>query len=346
MTPTQAEDLPSRKDRHLNAFTRKLHDHGSTRLDHVLLHQSALGWLFPEEVSWETHWLGISLKTPFFIPSITGGTRQGLAFNRSAARAAARLGIPLATGSLRIAFENPETLETFDVNAQDTIPLFFGNLGVSSALLLGPSRVRELCGRLHMHGLFLYFNHAQEMAQAPSEHQPVNLDAVGDFIGELGLPVLVKETGMGFSRPDLERITSWPISGLDTAGAGGSNFWHIDRETDASHDRHASDLAQLGIPTAMVIQNACDLMRPSGHPVIAGGGIRSGLDMARALVLGARMASCAAPLVLAWRLDSENGIFNYINDILHDFRSVMALCGCRNPEDLHKVSYFLEQPLR
>jgi isopentenyl-diphosphate Delta-isomerase len=265
------------------------------------------------------------------LASVTGGTPLGGDFNRAAARCAARLGLPMATGSLRILFEDPATRPSFDVNGHGELPLFFGNLGVASALGLGGERVREMTDRLRMNGLFLYFNHAHELAQPPREHLRFDLSAVPEFIASYGNPVLIKETGMGFSPADLQIISRWPIAALDTGGAGGSNFYLAECDATADSFQVSREiLLQMGIPTASVLIFAKEL----SFPLIAGGGVRNGLDMARAFALGATLASCAAPLVRAWFRDPVAGLDRWADGLLSQLRMVLSLAGVRRPRDL------------
>lgn len=325
------EPLAHRKDRHLAlccASDRRLGDPG---FDRVVLHQEALSGVFPDEPDLRTEFLGASLGAPLLLASVTGGTPSGGDFNRAAARCAARLGLPMATGSLRILFEDPATLPSFDVNGHGELPLFFGNLGVATALGLGGARVREMTDRLRMDGLFLYFNHAQELAQPPREHERFDLSAVPDFIQKYENPVLIKETGMGFSPTDLQLISRWPIAALDTAGAGGTNFFLVESDESAeSFEERREIMHRMGIPTASVLISAKDFY----FPLIAGGGVRTGLDMARAFALGATLASCAAPLVRAWSRDPENGLDRWADELLAQLRIVLALAGVRRPRDL------------
>lgn len=320
------ENIVARKNRHLQYFANKLHDIGNTELDNVILKYSSLQFVFPEDVQLDTSFLGTKLGAPFFLASVTGGTPEGKAFNQCAARCATHLRLPMVTGSLRVLLEKPETFPTFDVNSQGEIPLFFGDLGVASAVRYGAKHVRDLCKALRMDGIFLYFNHAQEIAQPVSEHHPIELTQVMKFIQEFNAPVCIKETGMGFSENDLQLLKSWPIAALDTAGCGGSNFLTVEALPGgfAFPTNEIEMLVRtMGHPTARVIRNAQHLR----IPVIAGGGIRTGLDMARALALGATFASAAAPLVHAWYQDPKNGIETWVRSRLDQLRTVLALCG-------------------
>ncbi|PKN46448.1 MAG: type 2 isopentenyl-diphosphate Delta-isomerase [Deltaproteobacteria bacterium HGW-Deltaproteobacteria-17] len=318
------EALSSRKSRHLNHFRSDGTDRGDPGFGGVTLRQSALSCVFPGEVDLSTEFLGARLSAPLFLAPITGGTPEGADFNRAAAQSAIRLRLPMATGSLRMFFEHPGTFETYNVNAHRELPLFFGNLGPAAALGLGPERVREACDRLHMDGLFLYFNHAQELAQPAREHEPFDPDLLPEFITRFGAPVIIKETGMGFSSSDIFTISKWPIAALDTSGAGGTNFYLVEQdESIDSQDETREIPLQMGIPTALVIHMA------SRHNIriIGSGGVRTGLDMAKALCLGADLVSFAAPLVRAWHRDPADGIHAWITSRLNQLRSVMSLCG-------------------
>ncbi|MBU1069829.1 alpha-hydroxy-acid oxidizing protein [Myxococcota bacterium] len=329
----QDEAIFSRKNRHLNYFRREDTDMGDPGFDGVVLRHSALSSVFPDEVDLQTVFLGATLGGPLFLSPVTGGTPEGADFNRAAARCAIRLRLPMATGSLRILFEHPGTFETFNVNADREIPLFFGNLGPAMALRLGPERVREACDRLHMHGLFLYFNHAQELAQPDREHERFDPDRIPEFITRFGAPVIIKETGMGFCARDLAVISSWPIAAVDTAGAGGSNFFLVENDESAdSFDETRTIPLQMGIPTALVIHMASSY----NISIIGSGGVRNGFDMARAFSLGADLVSCAAPLVRAWDRDPEDGIHAWITSRLDQLRTVMSLCGTRSIGDLKR----------
>ena len=335
------ESLSSRKDRHLDFFRQTRSGLGTTRLDEVPLHARAFSSVFPDDTDLGSVFLGTPVGAPLFLASVTGGTPEGKSFNESCALAARQFGLPMATGSLRILLEHPETFHTFDVNRDGQIPLFYGNLGLGAALHHGARAVKEVCSRLNMTGLYLHVNHAQEVVQPKSERMPADPLAVREFILEFGAPVCIKETGMGFSESDISLMSDWSVSALDTGGAGGSNFFQVEttaRDTDGTDAKTgASDLTgvitRLGHPTACVIRHALAL----GIPVIAGGGIRTATDVAAAIALGAFGASMAAPLVHAWHMDPHQGICRLVDQTLDSLRLILALCGCRNPAELREL---------
>ncbi|HWO22990.1 MAG TPA: type 2 isopentenyl-diphosphate Delta-isomerase [Kofleriaceae bacterium] len=318
----------------------------TTLLEHVHLVHQALPELAVDEIDLTTELVGKQLRAPLVITGMTGGTPEAAAINRDLARAAEAAGVALGVGSQRAMDEHPELAATYEV--RDVAPgvVLIGNIGAVQALAMGPARVLELARRIGADALAIHLNPGQEMIQERGDRDFRGaLDAIRRVVDASPIPVLVKETGCGLSVEAARALAGAGVQTVDVAGAGGTSWVAV----EAVRARAASPEAALGeelwdwgIPTAVSVA-AC--VR-AGHAVIASGGLRSGLDVARALALGARAGGMAAPMLRAQRSDGAAGVAAQIERVVASIRTVCLLTGCRAARDLARAPRHLGAPLR
>lgn len=287
------------------------------------------------DVSLDTSFLGRTIRAPLLIASMTGGPERSLGINRNLARAAEAIGLPIAVGSQRVMFRHPEATESFRVVRElaPHVPVY-GNLGaVQLNFGFGPEEVRRAAEVLAADGMFLHLNALQEAIQEEGDTDFRGLlGRIGDVVREAGLPVLVKESGAGLSADVAVELAAQGVAAIDVSGVGGTSWARVEgqRAADARRGRLGAVFADWGIPTA---ESLVQCRAATSLPIIASGGIRSGLDAAKALALGADLVSVALPL-LGPAVQSWEAVAQTLSAFLEELRLAMFLTGARDVEAL------------
>jgi len=294
-----------RKSEHLRIAAGAGVEHrAGTGLDRVRLRHRALPERDLGEISLETSLLGARLAAPLVVSAMTGGTPEAAEINRRLARAAAGAGIGLVLGSGRRLLDDPGLLGTYRPAEAERPPLLLANLG--GAQLRGPGgpeRAERLLELLDADGLSVHLNPLQEAVQP--EGQP-------DFSGVLAgiaacverlapRPVVVKEVGFGLDPADVAALRGAGVAAVDVAGAGGTNWALIEGRRDTRAGAVAGAFADWGLPTADAVR-AARAVAPD-LVLIASGGLRDGVEVAKCLALGACAAGLARPFLVAAQAD-------------------------------------------
>ncbi|HEY9724237.1 MAG TPA: type 2 isopentenyl-diphosphate Delta-isomerase [Oscillatoriaceae cyanobacterium] len=308
------------------------------RFVHQALPEMAL-----EDVSLETTFLGKPIAAPLLISSMTGGPARGEDINRHLAEAAQALRLPMAVGSQRIHFERPETLRSFQA-ARAAAPdiLLLGNLGaVQLNYGFDAEAVTEAVRVIGADGVFLHLNALQEAVQPGGNTNFAGLlERIGEVARTVDFPVLIKEVGCGIA-PELAReLASRGVAAIDVSGAGGTSWAKIEgRRAENASDRTLGEVfGDWGIPTAECLLG-CRAALPE-LPLIASGGIRTGLDAAKAIALGADLVAFAMPLLgPATRSGAE--VQAALAQIMRELRVAMFLLGARDVAALRARRHLL-----
>ncbi len=301
------------------------------RFDH-----DALPEIDKASLSTEIELLGKRLAAPIVIASMTGGTSHAGELNRRLALAAETCRVGMALGSQRKMLQDPSTRSTFAV--RDTapgLPLLFGNLGaVQLNYGVGEREIRRLVDGVGCDAFLFHLNPLQEAIQPEGDTRfSALVPKLRDVAPALGVPVLVKEVGSGISRTTALKLRDLPIAGVETAGVGGTSWSKIESlRTGDPVQRSTGELfARWGIPTAESI-SICREALPE-RVVIASGGIRNGIEVAKALALGADAVSLALPLLRAAERSVEDAVVA-LRRIVEELRTAMFLTGCRTVAEL------------
>ncbi|NOZ02158.1 MAG: type 2 isopentenyl-diphosphate Delta-isomerase [Deltaproteobacteria bacterium] len=312
-------------------------------LDAFRFDHDALPDLDFDEVDTGASLLGRNLRWPFFIGSMTGGTQGARDLNTRLAVAAARSGCGMALGSLRPALEDPDSLPTFDVRkAAPDLPLLLGNIGIAQmADPRLPDRLPPVCERLRLDGLIVHLNPMQEVLQPEGDTRFKGLlDRLVDFRRlmkqSLDLPLVIKEVGSGFSESTSARLRAVDPDLIETAGTGGTSWIRVEglRGGDPVRSRCSVTLAGWGHSLAQSISNVRKAMPGTG--IVASGGLRTGLDLAVALRLGASAGAMALPLLKA-ALEGSDRLDEALDTVLFELRAVMFGTGSRTLADLKRA---------
>jgi isopentenyl-diphosphate delta-isomerase len=337
--------IGSRKDAHLSICAeRDVEHHGGTLLDQVHLLHDSLPELAISEVDLSVEYFGRRLQAPIVISGMSGGTPNGRELNRAMATAAQKFGLAMGVGSQRAMLEDPDAVDTFRVREVAPDILLFANLGCVQARDVGVGRVAELVEAIRADAICIHLNPAQELVQDEGDRDFRGcLDAIAELVDELHVPTIVKETGCGLSPDTLKRLASAGVEWVDTAGAGGTTWTGIESLRGGARQRALGEaLREWGIPTAASVAYA----RRAGFRVIASGGIRSGLDAARAIALGADAAGLALPFLRAFAAGGTSAVLDTTAGLVESLQSIAMLVGARTLAALRDAPRVLGSELR
>lgn len=309
---------------------------------YYFLHE-ALPELAPEDVDTSTTFLGKRLEAPFLIASMTGGPERGAEINRHLAAGAQATGVALALGSQRIVFEKPETLSSFQV-AREAGPdvLLIANLGaVQLNYGFDAAKCAEAVRLIGADALYLHLNALQEMVQPGGDTNFRGLLArIGEVARGVDFPVLVKEVGSGIAPSTARALAKAGVAAIDVAGVGGTSWAKIEgaRAEDPSLRTLGEVFGEWGIPTEASLR-LCREALPT-MPLVASGGLRNGLEAAKAIALGADLVSFAQPL-LGPATRSAADVEAAIRQLTSELRVAMFLLGVKDIPSLKASRHLL-----
>jgi isopentenyl-diphosphate delta-isomerase len=329
----------ARKARHLDVC---LQDDVQSTLDpgwsSVRLRHEALPDIAPADIDCGARFLNFRLSAPIVISSMTGGTERAAEINRRLAEAAEAAGLALGLGSGRALIENPALFHTFDVRAAAPHAVLFANLGaVSLNYGIGIADVRRLVADLRADGLFLHLNPLQEALQPAGDTNFRGLHAkIAALCAALDVPVVAKSVGSGISVQTAARLLDAGVAGIDAAGAGGTSWARVEgkRSGDDRREALAETFADWGTPTAEAVR-ALRGRFPS-LPLIASGGVRTGVDIAKAVALGADVCGLALPFLEAASASRE-AVDDLIAALIDGLRIAMFATGSASLAQLRRA---------
>lgn len=331
VTPTQA-----RKADHIRInLEEDVRSALTTGLERYRFVHRALPELNLEEIDLSLELFGRRLQAPLLISSMTGGTAQAGQINATLAQAAEMCGIAMGVGSQRAALERPELVSTFQVRRYAPNVLLFANLGaVQLNYTYGVDECRRAVEMIEADALILHLNALQEAVQPEGDTRWAGLLAKIEHVCRaLPVPVIAKEVGWGFSERDARLLAMAGVAAIDVAGAGGTSWSQVEmhRAQSESQRRLAAAFVDWGIPTAEAILN---VRRAAPQLiVIASGGLRSGVDIAKCLALGARLGGMAAPFLKAAVRSLEDTV-QTIQEVKRELQVCMFAAGLANLQQL------------
>jgi len=338
LTSKGADDggLARRKKEHIRVCLEEdvRHPRLTTGFEDLRLPYAGLPELSLADVDLRCEMAGKRLSMPFMVLGMTGGAALSGTINRNLARAAQRSGVALGLGSMRVALENPEAAESFRVRELcPDVPLW-AHLGAAQLNLgFGPEECLRLVELVEADGLCLHINALQEVAQRGGDTDWAGItEKIGAVAEALPVPVIVKEVGFGMNRALAERLNGLPVWGLDVGGAGGTSWLEVEKRVWGRKDLDPLD--ELGTPAARSIREARAAC-PTKF-IVGSGGVRTGVDAAKALALGADVAGAAIPL-LAPAVESAEAAEWWLENFRDELRVAAFCAGAANPKALRAL---------
>ncbi len=328
-------DISKRKDDHLDLAAKgDVGFHSTTTLfECVRFVHDALPELAFDEVDTSTTLFGKRLRVPLVIAGMTGGTERAKRINRSLAEIAEQRGLGFGLGSQRPMLKNPAVADSYRVRHVAPTTLLLGNIGVVQAGELSTEAVKELAQEVGADGLCVHLNPAMELVQAEGDRDfRGGLATLERLAKELGLPVVAKETGNGISTGVGKRLRAAGIRHVDVSGAGGTSWVAVETQRASAERRGLGETFwEWGIPTAASVSLAAPL---GFDTLMATGGVSSGLDVAKAIALGADAGGIARPVLQALEVDGVDGAIRFLERVENELKMAMLLVGARDLSQL------------
>jgi len=325
----------SRKDEHVRVAIEKNVSSDHNYWDDIKLVHNALPEINKKNIDISTKLFNKKLGAPIIIASMTGGYSRAKKINENLAIAAEKYQLGMGVGSQRAALEKDELKETYSVIKNFDIPLRFANIGASQLVIWGIKKTLEnaqqMIDMINADAFIVCLNFLQEAVMPEGESNAKGVySAIKKLAEDLDIPVIVKESGAGISYEVAKRLSKTRISGIDVGGLGGTSFSAIEHYrakmiNDKLHERGGKTFWNWGIPTPTSILNVGDATNWK-IPIIATGGIRNGLDVAKSLVLGATAAGIARKL-LEPASSGKTQTLDEVYAIIKELRTTMYLLG-------------------
>ena len=333
---TEKGETAQRKAEHLDILcTDAGVDRQKSYFDPIALKHRALPEQDLNAVDTSVVFMGKRLSFPLLISCMTGGDEGRIRMlNRNLATAAETTGVAMGIGSQRVIFENPKARESFQLRQYAPSALLFSNLGaVQLNYGFSVAECREALEILEADALYLHLNPLQEAVQPEGDTNFSGLAAkIGIVVRELAQPVVLKEVGSGIAPEDVALALAQGVRYIDVAGGGGASWSRIEyhRRSDSADDLGLI-FEDWGIPTPTALQ----MLKPYRKQVtlIASGGIRSGIDMVKALILGASLCGVASPFLKS-AMVSADSVIQAILRLKRQFATAMFLLGVSRVETL------------
>ncbi|MDF3071371.1 MAG: Isopentenyl-diphosphate delta-isomerase, FMN-dependent [Polyangiaceae bacterium] len=330
-------DISRRKDDHLElaisgdvGFKRT-----TTLFEHVRLVHDALPELSVSELDTSVELMGKKLRAPILIAAMTGGSERAERINKELARIAEERGYAFGLGSQRAMHKHPGKSATYAVRDVAPSALVLGNVGLVQAAQMSDDDVMRLVDNVGADALCVHLNPAQELIQEEGDRDfRGGLQTITRLL-QLGLRLVVKETGCGLSGSVAARVRGLGVEYVDVSGAGGTSWVAVETHRASPARRPLGEAFwEWGIPTAASV----GLCAPLGfRGIFATGGISSGLDIAKAIALGASAGGIARKALQALETGGVDGAGTFFDGIEAELRAAMLLTGSRNLHALAKA---------
>lgn len=312
--------------------------------NYQFMHQ-ALPEINLSDVTTEVDLFGKTLSSPVFISSMTGGTELANQINMNLAEAAQEHNIAMGLGSQRAAIEDDALAASYQVRRLAPDILLFANVG---AVQLNYGYTAEHCQRavdmVEANALILHFNVLQEAVQPEGDVDWRGLlKKVEQVARQVEVPIIAKEVGWGFAEETVSQLVDAGVSAIDVAGAGGTSWSEVEyhRAPTAFHAKVAAAFANWGIPTADAIQYAA---AAAPHlPILASGGLRDGIDVAKSIALGATLTGLAGPFLKA-AAESADAVDEFIKTLQAQLHIAMFCSGVTSISALQNVPLYPVKP--
>lgn len=313
----------------------------TTGFEEVHFVHKALPEIEKSKVNLSTTVFGHKFSAPIIVEAMTGGTTQAYKINAAIAAAVENLGLGMGVGSQRAAIEKPALARSFSITRKKAPTAFLlANIGGPQLVKgYGVKEAKRMVDMVDADALVIHLNALQEVVQPEGEtcFKGV-LSKIGEIAQALDVPVIVKETGAGIAAEEAKLLESMKVAGIDVAGVGGTSWAAVEyHRVEGKQDKFRRNLGETfwdwGIPTAISL---IETVQSVSITVIASGGIRSGIDIAKALALGADLTGMAHPILLA-AVKGQKEVEITLQIMIEGLRNAMFLVGAESIQKLRKV---------
>lgn len=326
-----------RKDEHLALSQTTYQQTATSGFDQVQIIHQGLPELAATDVNIATNFGALTMATPFYIEAMTGGSLRTGQLNQQLAEVAAATGLSMAVGSQSIALHEPDSVTSFsNVRKANPNGIVFANLGAGRSL----TDARQAVTMLAADALELHINTAQEIIMPEGDNDFHWLANIEKIVAGLSVPVIVKEVGFGMSQETAAKLREIGVAYVNVSGRGGTNFARI--ENERRHRQERSYLADWGQST---VESLLEVKNSPLH-IIASGGVRTPLDVFKALMLGADAVGVAGYFLHILMTVGQQALQDEIISWQNDLRDLYLLTGSRNTADLKQVPHVLSPTLR
>ena len=337
-----AEETGKRKEDHIRiCLGNKAQAKNATAgFEDIQLVHRALPEVNKQKINLSTTFLGKKFSAPIIVGAMTGGTQQATQINASIAQAVEKLGLGMGVGSQRAAIEDKKLEETYAI-ARKMAPNAFLIANIGGVQLVhgyGLKEVKKVVEMIDADAVAVHLNALQEAVQPEGQTNFKGVLAkIGEIASALDTPVIVKETGAGISAEDAKALEDAGVKAIDVGGVGGTSFAAVEYFRSGKGNIVQNFVGEAfwdwGIPTAISLIETAQTVK---LPVIASGGIRSGTDVAKALALGASLASISQP-ILQVAVKGPKETEDKLSCLIEELRNALFLVGAEKVSDLEKT---------
>ena len=326
-----------RKDEHIENYL-KTSDYNDPLFGDIYLDHNSLSEVNFNDIDTSVEFLGRKISMPLMVNAMTGGGELSADINEDLSSICESLNIPMAVGSQTIALEDNEALESFSLIKEKNL-IRIGNLGAEKSL----EDFKKASRMIDADGMQIHLNIAQELFMPEGDKDFRGYyDNMRGLVASLDRPLIVKETGNGLSKKVCKKLIDAGVRYLDVSGCGGTNFIEIEDMRDFVSDY--KEFYTWGVPTAKAIIDARSLSDEVF--IIASGGIKTAVDLSKALIIGADMTAVSGEALRYLLLGSYEACYEYLKEMKNRLKIAMALLGVSNIEELKKVEYKLTGRLK
>ncbi|MGH9909061.1 MAG: type 2 isopentenyl-diphosphate Delta-isomerase [Nitrososphaerales archaeon] len=321
----------------------------STYLEYVQLVHNALPELDFDEIDTSTTFLNHKFGAPLIIDSMTGGTPEAAKINERLAETAEELGLGMGLGSQRAGLKSKELAETYSI-AREHAPNAFLIANIGGAQLakgLSIDEAKQIIDMINANALVVHLNPLQELIQPEGEPKFKGVyQKIAELVKSLDVPVIVKEVGAGISKEVAARLQVLGVKAINVAGSGGTSWAGVEKlRAESAGDELKIHLGEMfwdwGIPTAASL---IEVRKTVNLPLVASGGLRNGLEVAKCLAIGADMCAMALPFLKQAAVSKES-VIQFANLLLNELKSAMYLVGAKDVKALKVSRHVLIGPL-
>ena len=342
--PKEKEGLTeSRKLEHIRiCLEREVESSIPTGFDDITLVHNAVPEINLDDIDIRTTFLGHQLQAPIIVTAMTGGHQDAIPINKHIAQAVETLGLAMGLGSQRAAVEDPTLADSFTITRENAPNAFLvGNLGAPQLSLgWGQKEVESAIDMIQANALAIHFNAAQEAVQPEGEANFTGvLKALKTITKSTTTPIIAKETGAGLSQSAAKALETAGVKALDVAGLGGTSWPAVEAERAKPENAMKATLGRWftdwGIPTAVATFEVAYAIKKR-IPIIASGGIRTGIDIAKAIAIGADLGGIALPVLSPAILDAK-AVQLFLESLIQGLKAAMFLVGASDLEELSQA---------